>query len=305
MLQCRQDAGVSKIFGDFDQAGLDAAYNNRAHVPDHGDYFARWARQSDEARAALAHRADLRYGRAPRQRLDYFPAAQADAPLLVFIHGGYWQAFDHKPFALLAPGFVAGGVAFASMSHSLCPDIDMARLVEQLREGLAWLWGRAGELGFDRERIFVAGHSAGGHLAALLAQTDFVQRGLPADAIKGGLALSGLYDLEPIRLSYLNAALQLDQATARRLSPLHNVRLPRSAAAARCAPLLLAVGAAELPEYPRQQRQYQAALRRAGVPCRGLELEGLHHMDVIEALGQPGHALHQAVKHMISSGSVV
>jgi arylformamidase len=292
---------MSSVFRDFDQTALDAAYNNRAHVPGHGEYFARWQTDSAAARAALKHRADLRYGRAPRQLLDYFPAARGDAPLLVFIHGGYWQAFDHKSFDLLARGFVEAGVAFASMSHTLCPEIDMPGLTEQVREGIAWLWGRAGELGFDRDRIFVAGHSAGGHLAALLAQTDFVQRGLPADAIKGGLALSGLFDLEPIRLSYLNAALQLDEATARRLSPLHTMT-PTSGWRA---PLLLAVGAAELPEYPRQQRQYHDALRPIGAACRALELEGLHHFDVVDALGDPQHQLHQAVQRMISSGSVV
>ncbi len=290
---------MSKVFGAFDQAALDAAYNNRAHVPDHPEYFARWQNQADVARTTLKHQADLAYGNYPRQRLDYFPAARTDAPLLVFIHGGYWQALDHKPFDVLAQSFVAAGVAFASMSYSLCPNVDMSNLVEQVREGFAWLWGRAGELGFDRGRMFVAGHSAGGQLVALLAATDFTQRGLPADAIKGGLSLSGVYDLEPVRLSYLNAALKLDEATSRRLSPQHNLPTTHSA------PLLLAAGAAELPEFLRQQRDYETALRQAGVACAGLELAGLHHFSVIDALNSPDHALHQAVLRMISSGSVL
>src|SRR6185369_4212396 len=164
-------------------------------------------------------------------------------------------ALDHKPFGMLAKSFVDAGIAFASMSYTLCPDIDMPGLVEQVREGVAWLWGQAGELKFDRDRIFVSGHSAGGHLVALLAATDFTQRGLPKNAIKGGLSLSGLYDLEPIRLSYLNAALKLDADTARRLSPQHH--FPQADAI----PLLLAVGAAELPEFLRQQSDYHAALQ--------------------------------------------
>jgi arylformamidase len=287
------------VFRQFDQAGLDAAYNNRAHVPDHGDYFARWQKQSDAVRQALQHQPDLRYGRHPRQRLDYFPAAGKDAPLLVFIHGGYWQSLDHKMFGLLAAPFVKAGIAFAAMGYTLCPQIDMPGLAEQVREGIAWLWGRAGELGFDRERIFVSGHSAGGHLVALLAATDFAQRGLPRDALKGGLSLSGLYDLEPVRLAYVNAALQLDTETARRLSPQHH--LPRRDAM----PLLLAVGAAELPEFVRQQSDYAAALKSAGLSSTAMELPGLHHFSVVDALGDAKHELHRAVARMISSGSVV
>jgi arylformamidase len=292
---------MTTVFRDFDQAELDAAYNNRAHVAEHGEYFARWQHDSAAARAALTNRADLRYGPDPRQLLDYFPAADRSAPLLVFIHGGYWQAFDHKSFGLLAPAFVEAGIAFASMSHTLCPDIDMNGLVQQVHEGIAWLWGRGGELGFDRRRIFVAGHSAGGHLVALLAAADWTQRGLPADAIKGGLALSGLYELEPIRLSYLNKALQLGASQARRLSPQYNVPAPPQ----RMAPLLLAVGAQELPEYLRQQDEYARALRALGHTERSLVLEGLHHFGVVGALGDPHHALHRALARMVSSGSVL
>lgn len=294
----RRDMG---IYRDFDQAGLDAAYNNRAHVPGHGADFARWQRDSEAARAGLSHCADLSYGLWPRQRLDYFPAAAKDAPLLVFIHGGYWQAFDHRSFDYLAPGFVGAGVAFASLSHALCPDIDMGGLVQQVHEAIGWLWGRAEELGIDRRRLFLAGHSAGGHLAALLAGADWRQRGLPADAIKGAVAVSGLYDLEPIRLSYLNGALRLDEAQARRLSPQHN--LPPSGRP--MAPLLLAVGGDELPEYLRQQSDYAQILREHGRAVDVTTLEGRHHFTAIDALGETDHVLHQAVLRMISNGSVL
>jgi len=290
---------LGMLFGQFDQAGLDAAYNNRAHVPDHADYFARWAQQSEATRAALKHRADLAYGSWPRQRLDFFPAADRNAPLMVFIHGGYWQSLDHRMFDVLARPFVQSGIAFASMGYTLCPDIDMPGLVEQVREGIAWLWGRADALGFDRERLFVSGHSAGGHLVAMLAATDFTQRGLPRNAIKGGLSLSGLYDLEPVRLAYVNAALRLDAETARRMSP--QFHLPSADAM----PLLVAVGAAELPEFVRQQRDYHAALRSAGARSAAIELPGLHHFSVADALADPQHALHKAVRRMISRGGVV
>lgn len=293
---------MTKIFRDFDQAALDAAYNNRAQVPDHGPMLDHWAASSAEVRSRLAHRADLACGPSSRQRVDFFPAARRDAPLFLFIHGGYWQALDHRSSSFLAPPVLDAGIAFASIGHDLCPQVGIGTIVEQIRQGFAWLWGRAQELGFDRRRIWVGGHSSGGHLATMLALTAFPQRGLPVDAVKGVLALSGLYELEPIRLSYLNATLKLDADAARTNSPACN--LP-AVAGPSFPSLLLAVGAAELPEYRRQQRDFAAACRSIGAKCRALELAGLHHFSVVDALAQPDHELSRAVRDMILRGDVV
>ncbi len=292
---------MTAIYRDFDQAALDAAYNNRAHVPHFMQIVERFQGLSDRARANLKPRLDLAYGRDPRQRLDFYPAADGKAPLFVFIHGGYWQSLDNKPFSFLATPLHEAGIAFAAMTYDLCPTISMTRLLEQVREGIVWLHANAGELGFDPARLFVGGHSAGGHLTAMLALTDFTRYGLPADAIKGGLSVSGLYELEPVRLAYVNEALKLDAAEARALSPIHH--LPRDGAST--PPLLLAVGAAELPEFVRQQRDFAQACRRQGVRGADIELAGHNHFSVLETLESAEAPLFTPLRRLIETGSVL
>ena len=267
---------MPKVFLDYDQAALDAALNNRAQVPDHQDYFDRWASQSEQARQRIAGHWDMAYGPGLRQKLDYFPARRG-GPLLVFIHGGYWQALDHKMFGFLAPRFVDAGINFAAIGYDLCPAVSIATIGRQMRDGVAFLHGQAANLGFDAGRMFVCGHSAGGHLSALLAQTDWTRHGLADNAIKGAMPISGLYDLEPIRLSYLNANVKLDAAMATAESPLAHI--PKKAP-----PLLLICGAAELAEFPRQQRQFAAAWQKAGLGVRQVELAGCNHFSILDGI---------------------
>ncbi|MGE0154596.1 MAG: alpha/beta hydrolase [Reyranellaceae bacterium] len=292
---------MSLVYRDFTQAALDAAYNNRAHVPHFMDIVNRYMAASERARATLRPKLDLAYGRDARQKLDFFPAARADAPLFVFIHGGYWQSLDNKPFSFMAAPLVEAGIAFAAMTYDLCPTVSMTRLTQQVREGVVWLYRQAGELGFAASRIFVGGHSAGGHLAAMLLLTDWTRYGLPAEAIKGGLSISGLYELEPVRLAYVNEALRLDAAEARALSPIHH--LPSDASA--LAPLLLAVGAAELPEFVRQQRDFAAACRRYGWRPGEIELAGHNHFSVLETLDGRGAPLFARLQRLVETGSVL
>ncbi|MGE0660663.1 MAG: alpha/beta hydrolase [Reyranellaceae bacterium] len=292
---------MTVLYRDFDQAALDAAYNNRAHVPHFMQIVERFQASSDRARAGLKPKLDLAYGRDPRQRLDFFPAAGKNAPLFVFIHGGYWQSLDNKPFSFLAAPLHEAGIAFAAMTYDLCPNVSMTRLLEQVREGIVWLHANAEDLGFDPARLFVGGHSAGGHLTAMLALTDFTRYGRPADTIKGGLCVSGLYELEPVRLAYVNEALKLDAAEARALSPIHH--LPRDGSST--PPLLLAVGAAELPEFVRQQRDFARACRRQGVRGADIELAGHNHFSVLETLESRDAALFPALRRMIETGSVL
>ena len=296
---------MSNVFGDFNQAALDAAYNNRAHVPHFMQIVERFQGLSERARASLRPQLDLAYGPDSRQRLDFFPAARQDAPLFVFIHGGYWQSLDNKPFSFLATPLHEAGIAFAAMTYDLCPNVSMTRLVEQAREAIVWLHRNAGELGFDPDRLFVGGHSAGGHLTAMLALTDFTRYGLPADAIKAGLCVSGLYELEPVRLAYVNEALRLDASEARALSPIHHLPRAVEGAAAATPPLLLAVGAAELPEFVRQQRDFAAACRRQGVRGAEIELPGHNHFSVLETLESADAALFPALRRMVETGSVL
>ena len=265
------------VYRDYDQAALDAQYNLRAHVPEHPEYFRRWADASAEARGRLDVHLDLAYGDDAKETLDYFPAPGNAAPILAFIHGGYWQALDKSDFTYLAPAWIERGVSFASINYPLAPDATIPAMIESCRSAVLWLWYNAYSLGAERNRITVAGHSAGGHLAMLLMSTDWAARGaLPSAMVKAGCSVSGVYDLEPIRLSYQNPVLKLDAATARAASPIH-LPPPREK------PLLLAVGGAETPEFLRQQETLAAAWSRGGqVECH--LLEGLDHFAAVDCL---------------------
>jgi arylformamidase len=281
-----------------ERARLDAQYNLRALVPEHPRFFERWARDSAATRRQLACRADVRYGASEAERLDFFPAAAngAPSPLLAFIHGGYWRSLDARDFDYLAPPFVGAGIAFASLNYGLAPAVSVADIVRQCRAALAWLWRNAAELAVDGERIYVAGHSAGGHLTAMMALTDWfaVDPGLPTDFVKGGCAVSGLYDLDPIRRCYLNDDLGLDAASARRLSPLSLLDRKRPPA-----PLILAVGSEETAAFLRQQDAFAAAWRAHGFDCHVVELPGCNHFSAIDALGDADHRLNAAVRAML------
>jgi arylformamidase len=266
------------VYRDYDQTGLDAQYNLRALVPEHPQYFQRWAEASAEAAEVLECHLDLDYGDHPKQKLDYFPAPINAAPTLAFIHGGYWQALDKSDFRYLAPPWIERGVNFASINYPLAPEATIPEIVESCRSALMWLWHNANELGGERSRIAVAGHSAGGHLATLLLTTDWQNWNFPADLVQAACSISGVYDLEPIRLSYQNPILKLDAVSARAASPVH---LPPTGK-----PLLLAVGTAETAEFLRQQEELAKAWAASGaVEC--YLLEGFNHYQTPDCLADP------------------
>ena len=266
------------IYRQYDQATLDAQYNLRAAVPEHPEHFRRWAEASAAAREQLEGHLDLAYGDHPQQTLDYFPAAENASPILAFIHGGYWQSLDKSDFSFPAPAWVGGGVSFASINYPLAPEAGIPEMLESCRAAVLWLWHNATALGADRKRIFLAGHSAGGHLATLLLATDWTSFGaLPADLVKAGCSVSGVYDLEPIRLSYQNPVLKLDAATARAMSPIH-ARPPQDR------PLLVAVGGAETAEFLRQQDAFAERWSEAGALIDQLVLDGLNHYEAVDCL---------------------
>lgn len=287
---------AARVFRDYDQATLDRELNLRGRWPEHAQFFERWARDSAAARESLPCRLDLPYGTTPAETLDFFPAAGgAAAPLLAFIHGGYWQGLDKGDFSYLAPAFVSSGIAFASLNYVLAPAGTIGTMIDQVRRALAWLHRHADAQGIDPGRIVVAGHSAGGHLAAMAVSTDWpaFAPDLPAGLLAGGCAISGVYDLEPIRLSYHNKVLNIAPEQARPWSPLRC--LPRHAR-----PLLLAVGSEETAEFLRQQAEYAAALAAGGLPCREVPMTGLHHFNAVDALGDRRHGLHEAVRDLLA-----
>jgi arylformamidase len=269
-------------------ASLEAEYNIRARHPEHQSVRDGWAAASARAKTALDWHEDLRYGVAARQTLDLFPADKAASPLLIFIHGGYWRSNDKANYGFIAAPVVARGGALANINYGLAPETAMGDIIEHAREAVTWLYGNAAAGNFARSRIYVAGHSAGGHLAAELLATDWQARGLPADALKGATAISGVYDLAPLIETSINDALGLDRDSARRFSPLF--RPPRQDAA-----LNVAVGADETDEFLRQSRSYAMRCRSAGIDCHLLSLEACNHYTILNQLSDGETPLGHAV----------
>ncbi|MGH7358798.1 MAG: alpha/beta hydrolase, partial [Candidatus Rokuibacteriota bacterium] len=229
-------------------------------------------------------------GPAPGETHDLFqPAGGGPAPVHVFVHGGYWRALGKGDFSFVARGLQPAGVLVAVIDYALIPTVDMDELVRQARASVAWLHRNAAAFGGDPARITVSGHSAGGHLAAMLLSTDWPRfAGLPPDVVKAACGISGLYDLEPIRLSYLNETLALTPDTARRNSPVHVV--PAAAG-----PVLLAVGAREGDEYHRQTESLAAAWRRRGLVAEVMDMAGHDHFSIVTELARPDSPLSHAI----------
>ncbi len=259
---------MSAVYRDLDQAALDAEYNLRAAVPSHPAYFARWAAQSEMVRDHVRCRLDIAYGSGRLETFDLFPADGA-APLLVFFHGGYWQAMDKSDFSFIAPAYRAAGISVAIVNYTLAPEAEMDAIVAQSRRVIVFLARNAGSLGIAAGRIFVAGHSAGGHLTAMAMLTDWSQLGLDRNPIAGACAISGVFDLEPIRLCYLNKVLGLDadpllsQQGPRPRCRYCTAQLPAAAAGRR--------GAARDPAPSRRRRAGDAGVPApAGGICRSM-----------------------------------
>jgi arylformamidase len=271
----------------------DAQYDNRARVADALQILALWADRSAAARAALACRLDIAYGPDPGERLDVFPAATSGAPVLVYIHGGYWRALDKRDASFVAPPFVAAGALVVVPNYALCPAASIDEIVRQQQAALAWVWRHAGAHGGDRDRIVVAGHSAGGHLAATMLATDWpaFDPALPADLVKGALSLSGVFELEPLRHApFLAPDLKLDAAAAARLSPV--------GLAAPTRPLYALVGADESEEFQRQNDAIAAAWGPTAVPvCESVP--GRNHMSVLFELAEPGSRTHRLALELL------
>jgi arylformamidase len=276
------------VYGDFDQAALDAAYNNSAHVgPEkRAAYVGGWAARSDELRARVPHQADLAYGDGPREVLDFVPCGRPGAPTFAFIHGGYWQLNDKRSSLQLAAGVLAHGINFANVEYTLAPGKRMPEICQEIRRATDWLLDNLARLGGDPNRLYVGGHSAGGHLTA-------IAMGNPR--VAGGLAISGLFDLEPIRLSYLNKALGMDVLEARRCSPIHN--LPKKAGR-----LLVTAGGGELSELQRQSVEYYAAWRAAGLDGAFVPLPGHDHFSLLDELSSPAGILARALARLAGRG---
>ena len=270
-----------------DPAWLDAQYNNRARIPEHAQIFERWASASALVRQKTLCLLDLPYGDAPAQRLDVFPAERNGSPVFVFIHGGYWRALDKRDQSFLAPAFVQAGAMVVLPNYTLCPAVTIEQIALQMVQALAWTWRHAAEHGGDPARIVVAGHSAGGQLAAMLLACEWprVAPDLPVDLVQSALSISGLFEMEPLRHTpFLAPDLRLTAESAQRLSPAL-MPAPRGE-------LVAVVGADESEEFLRQNALIRSAWGEAAVPvCE--TLPGTHHLSVLHDLADAGTRLHR------------
>jgi arylformamidase len=276
-----------------DAAFYSREYNNRELFPDHPRHFARWAEASARARGTMTCYLDRAYGPSPAETLDVFPARKGDGSALVFIHGGYWRSLDKRDFSYLAPAWVDAGVSLVVINYGLCPAVSIERIVQQVLAASAWLYRHAGDYGMDEDRLFVSGHSAGGHLAAMMlaALWPVYDRSLPKNLYKGALAVSGVYDLRPlVQVGWVNGDLRLDGATAFKLSPAF---LPPATRA----PLALAVGGLESSEFKRQNALL--AQRWKSVLAADVPMPGKDHFTVVDGLAERASPLFAATRRMM------
>jgi len=278
-----------------EKAWLDEQYDNGRRVPDFADFVARWDRASSKAREGLAHWSTLPYGDADEDLLDLFlpPEGIDNAPVLIYIHGGYWRSRSKDNFSFVAPSFVAEGCMVAIPDYPLCPTVTMETIAMQTAKAIAWVWRHAAQHGGDPNRIAVVGHSAGGHLAAMMLSCRWkdVDPDMPEQPLTGAMGISGLYDLEPLRhTSFLQSDLKLTPTSVKRLSPAF---FPRSKK-----PLYAVVGADESEEFIRQNQLIRDQWGPTSVPvCE--TLPGAHHFSVLKNLVDPQGRLHHLALRLL------
>ena len=271
-----------------DPAWLDSMYNNRALVPDYATYFERWVQTSKAVRSNQPCTIDVSYGNSTGEKLDIFPAHAKNAPVVVFIHGGYWRSLDKSDHSFIAPAFTMQGACVVVPNYDLCPAVTIPEITMQMVRALAWTYRNIAQHGGNPKRITVIGHSAGGHLVAMMLACVWkaYATDLPADLVKNALSISGLYDLEPLRHApNVKDSLKLTPAQVRKASP---ALLP----APRKGTLYTVAGGDESAEFLRHNQLIQKAWGKKTVPvCQALT--GLNHFSVLDALVQPSHVLHQ------------
>ena len=277
-----------------DPVWLEAQYNNRARVLDHAQVFARWVKASELVRQRSVVQLNVAYGNQPGEVLDVFPTDAPGAPVLIFIHGGYWRSLDKSDHSFVAPSFTADGVLVVVVNYALCPAVTIEHIVMQLVRAVPWVWRHAAAYGGDPSRLALVGHSAGAHLAAMLMSCRWrdVSGDLPAQPLAGALAISGLYDLEPLRQApFIQSDLRLTPASVARLSPAFFPR-PKGAK------LYAAVGADESDEFIRQNRLIRDVWGPTVVPvCETVPRS--NHFNVINSLVDPAGRLHELALRLL------
>ena len=261
---------------------LEAAYDQSKWASNMQVMLARFGVLSDAARAVVGEPARMRYGAAEEETLDLYRADRASAPVIVFVHGGAWRSGSAREHGFLAEMLLAAGMHFAALDFSSVVDAkgDLGVLVEQVRRAVVWLCQHGTSFGAHASRLYLVGHSSGAHLAAMALSTSWADYGLRADAIRGGLLISGTYDLGPLRHTSRREYIRIDDIAERHLSPLHHVSRLR-------APLLLAAGSQESPEFVRQTKEYAEVAAKSGQSVTLVSGDTYNHFEMLETLGNP------------------
>ena len=276
-----------------DAAFYSGEYNNRDLVPEHPQFFSRWAQLSARTRATMICYLDRRYGELPGETMDLFPARKGDGSCMLFIHGGYWRSLDKSDFSFLAPAWVDAGVSLAVVNYDLCPAVSIEEIVRQMLRASGWLYLNAEQYGMDEDRLFVSGHSSGGHLAAMMMAAiwpAFNPR-LPRDLFKGALAISGIFDLRPLtQIDWLNGDLKLEEASALKVSPAFIPPATR-------APVMTCVGGDESSEFKRQNGLL--AERWKSVFAGDISMPGANHFSVVDGLANQSSHLFTGARRLL------
>jgi arylformamidase len=290
------DIGMSEpVFNGYDAKEFERQYNARLLVPDSEAITEGFGTASEALRARHSTKhLDLPYGSSGRERLDVFPAAAQRSPVVIYIHGGYWRSRDKSLYSFLAEPINALGATAVLTGYSLCPHVTIDAIVRQTRAACAWVWNNIDEYGGDHHRIHVVGNSAGGHLAAMLAATQWpeVDHARPADLLKGAMSLSGLFELSPLLVHSINETINLDQASVKRNSPI--LKKPTVAG-----PFISAVGGDESAEFIRQSRELAQTWKEHNNQVEFVEVAGRNHFSIVGDFTQPDYVLLRKLKAMM------
>jgi arylformamidase len=271
------------VWMDMDQLELDAAYDQTSYAPLIGQILKRFATSSNVTRAHLGAPKRFAYGSTPVEGLDVYPAKTPNAPIFVFIHGGAWLRGEAKDYGFPAELFVNAGVTYIALDFIAvgAANGDINVMAEQVRRGIAWAYKNGASFGGDASRFYIGGHSSGGHLCGVALVTDWQKDfGLPADMVKGGLCMSGMYDMKPARLSKRSSYVKFTDEMEQSMSSQRQIEKLR-------APIIVTYGTNETPEFQRQNRDFAAAVKAAGKPVELIEALNFNHFEMCESLGNP------------------
>ena len=279
------------VFLDYDKEELDASYDQTLWAPNQEEIRKRNVQKDLVTRARLGQPRRLAYGDGEMEKLDLYTARRRGAPINIFVHGGAWRVGSAAVSAYLAETFVDAGAHFIAIDFNNAIEVngDLMKMADQVRRSVVWVYRNAEKFGGNRDQLFLSGHSSGGHLAAAALTTDWSRDfGLPRNIIKGGLCCSGIYDLYPVSLSARSNYVKLPPPVIEALSPIRHVRNLN-------APLVVAYGTLETPEFQRQNREFAAAVNAAGKPVTLLVGEGYNHFEMQETMGNPYGLVGRAV----------